>query len=162
MLQDKLERSDKLRVHCTGLENGGTFPLEFTGRGKNISPEFVLENLSPDAKTVAVTLKDISHPLFKRFTHWVIWNIPASNCIPGAIPHGKRVETPVRAVQGVAYGWHRYAGPKPPKGTQHQYCFTVYTLDCELSLGAGASMRKFLKSAANHILQQGTVIGAFE
>ena len=34
----------ELQVHCIGLENNATFPLENTGRGKDISPAFVLEN----------------------------------------------------------------------------------------------------------------------
>ena len=83
----------ELQAHCIGLENNDIFPLESTGRGKDISPAFELENLSPVAKTIAITLEDIKHPLFKNFTHWVIWNIPASKNIIGAIPHGKNVGT---------------------------------------------------------------------
>ena len=79
----------ELQVRCIGLENNDIFPLENTGRGKDISPAFEFENLSPVAKTIAITLEDIKHPLFKNFTHWVIWNIPASKNIIGAIPHGK-------------------------------------------------------------------------
>ena len=154
--------ADELQIRCIGLENNGTFPLEYTGRGKNISPEFVLTNLSPAAKTIAITLEDIKHPLFKNFTHWIIWNIPASQHIMGAILHGKTVESLDNAVQGIAYGWHKYAGPKPPKGKQHQYRFTVYVLDSVLSLSPNSTKKKFIKSAKNHIIQQGTVIGLFE
>ena len=52
-----------LRFRCPGLEDGGRFPLDNTGRGKDLSPEIVLENLSPQAKTLAVTLEDMSHPV---------------------------------------------------------------------------------------------------
>ncbi len=152
----------ELQVHCIGLENNATFPLENTGRGKDISPAFVLENLSPAAKTIAITLEDIGHPLFKNFTHWVIWNIPASKNIAGAIPHGKHVASLSNAVQGIAYGRHKYAGPKPPKGKQHQYRFTVYALDCVLSLSPNSKKSRLMKSAKNHILQQGTITGLFE
>ena len=61
---------------CDGMENGGRFPVEHTGRGRDASPGFSIRNLSPEAKTLAVTLEDLSHPV-KNFTHWVIWNIPA-------------------------------------------------------------------------------------
>ena len=74
-----------LRFHCPGLEDGGRFPRENTGRGKDLSPEIVLENLSPQARTLAVTLEDMSHPI-KGFTHWVMWNFPArtaSTATPG-------------------------------------------------------------------------------
>lgn len=152
----------KLQIHCIGLEDHGLFPLENTGRGKNLSPEFVLENLSPTAKTIAITLEDIKHPFFKNFTHWIIWNIPASQKIVGAIPHGKNVESLNNAAQGIAYGWHKYAGPKPPKGKRHQYRFTVYALDSILTLSPNSTKSRFIKSAESHILQQGTVIGLFE
>ena len=152
----------ELQIQCVGLESNGIFPLEYTGRGKDISPEFVLTNLSPAAKTIAITLEDIKHPFFKNFTHWVIWNIPASEYIIAAIPHGKSVEALNHAIQGIAYGWHKYAGPKPPKGKQHQYRFTVYVLDSVLSLSPNSTKNKFIKTAKNHIIQQATVIGLFE
>ena len=79
-----------------------------------------------------------------------------------AIPAGKTVAELGNAVQGVAYGWHRYAGPKPPKGKRHKYRFTIYVLDCRLDLGAFATKRKVLKKAAEHIIQQGSVCGYFE
>jgi len=152
----------ELQIQCVGLKNNGTFPLEYTGRGKDMSPEFVLKNLSPAAKTIAITLEDMNHPLFKDFTHWVIWNIPATPKITGAIPHGKRVESLNHAVQGIAYGWHKYAGPKPPKGKRHQYRFTIYALDSALSLSPNSTKNKFIKTARNHIIQQAALIGLFE
>ena len=154
--------NNELRIHCIGLKNKDIFPLENTGRGKDISPAFVLENLSPRAKTVAITLEDMKHPLFRNFTHWIIWNIPASKNIIGAIPHGRTVDSLNHAVQGIAWGWHKYAGPEPPKGKRHQYRFTVYVLDSVLSLSPASTKSRFLKAAENHILQRGTVIGFFE
>lgn len=38
---------ETLHFHCPGLTDGGRFPLDNTGRGKDLSPEMVLENLSP-------------------------------------------------------------------------------------------------------------------
>ena len=75
---------EALAIRCPGVENG-TFLLDHTGRGRDLSPELILENLSTEAVTLAVTLEDMSHPI-KNFTHWVIWNLPAADCIPGAIP----------------------------------------------------------------------------
>lgn len=82
---------------------------------KDISPEFVIGNLSLSAKTIVITLEDLSHPI-KKFTHWIIWNIPATSKIPQAIPSGKFVSILDGAVQGVGYGFYRYAGSKPPRG----------------------------------------------
>ena len=149
---------DILQVHCPGIENG-KFHIDHTGRGTDRSPELVLENLSPEAKTLAVVLENMSHPM-KGFTHWVIWNLPASERVPGGIPAGKTL--PDGAVQGVAYGLHRYAGPKPPRGTRHTYRFTVYALDCTLDLGSGARKKALLRRAEGHILQSGSILGVFE
>ena len=147
-----------LKVRCPGIQNS-KFLLDHTGRGRDLSPELILENLSPEAVTLAVTLEDMSHPI-KDFTHWVIWNLPAADRIPGAIPAGRTVLD--GAVQGVAYGLHRYAGPKPPKGRTHTYRFTVYALDRALDLHSRARKRTFLRAAEGHILQSGSILGEFE
>lgn len=185
-----------LRFHCPGLEDGGRFPLDNTGRGKDLSPEIALENLSPRARTLAVTLEDLSHPIvgissallrFRPeaktspaplvpppptrsaslgsrgdpggFTHWVMWNFPARKVIPGGIPQRDRLESGV--VQGMAYGIHRYAGPKPPVWACHRYRLTVYALDCILGLSANARKKHFLKAAEGHILQRGSLTAIF-
>ena len=148
---------EALAIRCPGVENG-TFLLDHTGRGRDLSPELILENLSTEAVTLAVTLEDVSHPI-KNFTHLVIWNLPAADRIPGAIPAGKTV--PGGGVQGVAYGLHRYTGPKPPRRTQHTYRFTVYALDCALDLSPASRKKVFLRAAEGHVLQRGSISGIF-
>lgn len=150
-----------LEFECAGITDGGKFPLECTGRGDNLSPQFTIKNLSPNAKTLIITLEDLSHPI-KNFTHWIIWNIPATNTIPGAISAGKIVPTIEGAIQGIGYGFHRYAGPKPPKNKSHKYGFTIYALDCSLDLKASSTKKKVLNKASTHIIQQGKICGYFE
>lgn len=153
---------DTLLFECAGMKNGDRFPIENTGRGQDLSPEFILKNLSPSAKTLAILLEDIRHPLFKSFTHWLIWNIPAAERITGAIPGGKIVPSLGGARQGIGYGWYRYAGPKPPKGQQHLYRFTIYALDSEIELSLFPTKGSFIKKAEGHMLQQGNLVGRFE
>ncbi len=150
-----------LEFECVGIKDGNKFPIENTGRGKNLSPEFIIKNLSSDAKTLIIILEDLSHPM-KDFTHWIIWNIPAANVIPKALPAGKIVSTLNGAIQGIGYGFHCYAGPKPPKGKSHQYGFTIYALDCLLDLKASSTKRKVLSKASGHIIQKGKICGYFE
>ena len=150
----------ELLFDCAGMTDEGTFLLDATGRGADRAPDFVLHNLSPQVKTLAITLEDLTHPI-KGFTHWVIWDIPAASRIQGGIPAGGRVPG-LGAVQGVGYGLHRYAGPKPPKGKTHCYQFTLYGLDCVLGLGPWATKRAFLRRAEGHILQKGAVKGSFK
>ena len=154
--------TETMRIHCDGLADNGAFPLKYTGRGLDASPAFRIFDFPSNTQTFAITLEDRNHPIFKDFTHWLIWNIPAGDSIPGAIPPGKRVKTLNHTVQGLAYGIHKYAGPKPPKGARHQYRFTVYALDCELSLTPCATKRIFLRKAKPHILQKAALSGTFE
>ncbi len=158
---EKIMNNTILEFECIGMDNGSKFPIEYTGRGQDISPEFVIKNLSPNAKTLAVTLEDLSHPI-KDFTHWIIWNIPAADRIRKNIPAGKTVPVLGNARQGVGYGLHRYAGPKPPKGKKHIYRFTIYSLDCKIDISANSMKRNFLKKAEKHIIQKGSILGEFE
>ena len=150
-----------LEFTCMDIENDGKFPLRNTGRGQDISPEFLIKSLSSKAKTLAITLEDLSHPV-KDFTHWLIWNIPAANQVQSGIPSGSHVPALDGACQGIGYGFHRYAGPKPPKGKTHIYRFTVYALDCELQLSVYSLKRAFLKKASGHIIQKGNITAKFE
>ena len=59
-----------------------------------------------------------------------------------AVPSGKSISSLQGAIQGMGYGFHCYAGPKPPKGKSHKYCFTVYVLDCKLDLSPFSFKRK--------------------
>ena len=150
-----------LDFDCVGIDDGGIIPIENTARGQDRSPEFLLWNLSPKAATLAVTLEDLTHPI-RDFTHWIIWNIPASNQIKGGIPAGKNVPGMRGARQGLAYGLHRYAGPKPPRGRTHIYRFTVYVLDCAITLSPRATKQAFLNTAERHIIQAGSITGEYE
>ena len=129
-----------LEFECIGMDGGSKFPIEYTGRGQDISPEFIIKNLSPN----------------------VIWNIPATDRIKKNIPVGKTVPMLGNARQGIGYGFHCYAGPKPPKGKKHTYRFTVYSLDCEINISANSMKRNFLKKAERHIIQKGSIVGEFE
>lgn len=152
---------DSLIFECGNMKNEETFPVENTGRGQDISPEFIIYNLSSRAKTLAIILEDISHPVFRDFTHWLIFNIPARDRINGAVPGGKMVPSLGNARQGIGYGWYKYAGPKPPKGRQHFYRFTIYALDSEIALTGLPTKTRFLKTAKGHIIQQGSIVGRF-
>jgi phosphatidylethanolamine-binding protein (PEBP) family uncharacterized protein len=79
----------ELIVECNDLRNGETFPIKYTGRGDDISPEFMLKNLSQNGKTIVIIFDDIKHHLFGIFNQWVIWNIPAMDIIQKIYPRVK-------------------------------------------------------------------------
>lgn len=145
---------DKL-VIVTGFDDGSVFPIKHTGFGQNISPAFEIQNLSKDAKSIAVILEDLSHPI-KNFTHWIVWNIKAEPIIPENVGNQDGVK------QGIAYGFHKYAGPKPPASSKHLYRFSIYSLDTMLDLTPNTMKKKLLKAMNDHILQKGTLTGYCE
>lgn len=152
---------ENLHFTIPGLHEGERFPLEYTGRGEDLSPEFQLYGIPQGAKTLAITLDDMSLST-DGFSHWVIWNLPVKGTIPAEIPAGARLREMGNAIQGIGYGRHMYAGPKPPHGSHHDYKFTVYALDTVLNIDQNSGRDDFLRAAKGHILQQSSITGVFE
>jgi len=155
-------QANNLVVTSDAFENGGIIPVDYTGHGKDISPRLVLSDISPNAKSIAVLMDDIKHPLFKIYNHWIIWNLPVMQEIPESIPHGKYLEILGGAMQGTGYGRHKYRGPKPPFGTTHLYQYNVYVLDCRLELDVTAKKADLLKAMEGHVLQHGYLVGKYK
>ena len=154
--------NDKLFIECKYFNDGDTIPIDYTGRGKDLSPEFTLHNLPPETQTIAIIMHDIKHHIFGIFNHWVIWNIPAQEIIPGGIPTGEILPDLGNAVQGIGYGRHRYAGPKPPKGKQHIYRFTFFALRQRIELKSSAKKKQLLQAIEPYIIQSANISGRYE
>ena len=63
---------------------------------------------------------------------------------------------------GIAYGKHCYRGPKPPFNWNHEYLFTLYTLDCTLEANEKSKKEDILKLAEGHILQKAELRGRYQ
>lgn len=161
--RDTLDYStfEKLTVTSYAFENGGKIPIQYTGRGKDISPDFRLSTISENGKSIAIIMDDLDAPVIGILNHWVIWNIPIQEIIPENIPHGAVVESLGNAVQGVGWGKHMYRGPKPPFGS-HRYQFHVYILDCKLDLSSNAGKKELLDAMNGHVIQYGCITGNFK
>jgi Raf kinase inhibitor-like YbhB/YbcL family protein len=155
---------EELTVTSDAFENGGTIPIQHTGRGEDTSPGLKLSGLSPNGKSIAIVMDDIDHPMFGIYNHWVMWNVPVLDEIPGAIPRGAVVETLDGAIQGNGYGKHRYRGPKPPllAKNSHRYQFNVFVLNCKIDIGCKSTKRTLLQGMESHIIQYGSLIGTFK
>lgn len=151
-----------LKITSPSFKEGDWIPKKHSARGEDISPCLKLEGIIENAKSIVITLDDASHPLFPNYNHWVIWNIPVQEIIPEAIQHGKIVESLGDAIQGKAYGKHRYKGPKPTFKTIHTYIFTVYILDCKIDLSPKSKKKDLVEKMSGHILQQSTFSGKFQ
>lgn len=148
----------QLIITSPAFQNEAVIPELYTGRGADISPELRLSQIDEKAKSLAVIMDDLGHPI-PEFNHWVIWNIPVLQTIPAGIPHGAHVLN--GATQGRGYGKNRYRGPKPPFNWSHRYRYSVYVLDTLLSLPETARKRDLLITIQGHILQEGHLMGRF-
>lgn len=142
------------------FEHEGLIPEQYTGYGADISPELHLSDVDLRAKSIAIIMDDLGHPI-PAYNHWVIWNIPVMQVIPANIPHGKTVKSLSNAVQGRGYGKHKYRGPKPPFKWSHRYQFNIYVLDCTLDLPNASRKRNLLNAMDGHILQQAALVGHY-
>ncbi|MBO0452886.1 YbhB/YbcL family Raf kinase inhibitor-like protein [Candidatus Enterococcus murrayae] len=155
-----IEGVSRLEITSPAFKNGDKIPIDYTGNGKDRSPELRLSELDRRAVSLVVIMDDIDHPLAGVYNHWLIWNIPPMKIIPAEIPQGKQVSELGNSVQGIGYGKHRYRGPKPPFGS-HRYKYNVFVLDTKLDLLASSRKRELLEAMAGHILQYGYLIGEY-
>lgn len=151
---------NNLTVTSPAFENEAVIPVQYTGRGEDISPELHLSSIDENAKSMAVIMDDMGHPI-PAYNHWVIWNIPIMEIIPQNIPHGAHIAELNGATQGRGYGRNKYRGPKPPFNWSHRYQFNVYVLDCLLDLPVRSRKRDVLTAMEGHVLQEGCLVGRF-
>ncbi|MFW6112670.1 MAG: YbhB/YbcL family Raf kinase inhibitor-like protein, partial [Chloroflexota bacterium] len=122
-----------LSVYSAAFKEGGRIPQKYTCKGQDISPPLKWENAPDETRAFTVIVDDRDAP-GGVFTHWVLFNLPASTSeLPAAIPAQERL--PGGALQGKNdFGRIGYSGPCPPPGPAHHYRFTVYALDKPLEL----------------------------
>ncbi len=150
----------ELKVTSPAFEDNGRIPDKYAGFDADISPELRLSGLDEKAKSIAVVMNDLDHPI-KGYNHWLIWNIKPTDVIPENIPHGEELPS-LGAMQGIGYGRHGYAGPKPPFNWRHRYEFIVYVLDEKVNLPANIRRKNLLEAMEGHILQKGALIGCYQ
>ncbi len=139
------------------------FPKEFTCDGMNTSPRIEISGLNAvsNVSSLAMTMEDPDAPT-GTFIHWVIWNLPPVNTIPGNIPDTMNVTTPIKAVQGKnGAGKIGYIGPCPPKGKPHRYFLRVYGLDGMLDLKPGSNKTALENAMKGHTILQGETMATY-
>lgn len=140
--------------------SGENIPSRFTCEGSDISPPLSWKGVPADAKSIALIMDDQDAPS-GTFVHWVLYNIPAgTQQLPEGVPSGKVLGDGSR--QGTTdFGRTGYGGPCPPRGKPHRYFFTIYALDNQLDLQAGASRKQVDSAMKGHVLAQGELMGKF-
>lgn len=157
---DTLMKTDTLNVKSGSFTNNEFIPSKYCCDAENISPSLEWSGGPVSTKTYALICDDPDAPS-KVWVHWIIFNIPSTvTKLDEDIPSGENTSDSI--LQGTNdSGNMGYSGPCPPSGTHH-YRFTIYALDCSLSLKAGVSRDNVDAAMKNHILAQGEIIGLYK
>ena len=150
-----------LHLTSSAFEPERDIPQEFTCDGRNISPELSWSGAPSTTKSFALVMHDPDAPVPGGFTHWLVYNIPATvDHLPEHVPNQDAL--PGGGVQakndGGKYG---YMGPCPPSGT-HRYYFRLYALDLNLDSTAGSSKAALEKAIEGHVLAQAELLGRYK
>jgi Raf kinase inhibitor-like YbhB/YbcL family protein len=151
----------KMRLISEDLQDGKPIPRKFTCDGENVSPRFRWEEAPQEAKSFVLLLDDPDAPREDGFTHWVLYNIPATlDEIHENVPKGQgRVKG--LGVQGKNdAGQLGYTGPCPPSGS-HRYFARLYALRKELDLKPGATARAVQDAIEGLIIEQAETMGTY-
>jgi Raf kinase inhibitor-like YbhB/YbcL family protein len=149
-----------LTLSSPAFTNDSNIPSKFTcdAGQPNPSPALAWTDAPAGTKSFALIMHDPDAPMAGGFTHWVLFDIPATTM---ALPEGFQAGSV--GVSGNS-GFRRagYGGPCPPTGTHH-YHFTLSALDVPtLGLQAGATKADVEKAIAGHVLGTADLVGLYQ
>ena len=161
--------SSTLSLTSTAFSEGASIPSKYTCDGEQVhpadggvNPPLSISGVPAEAKSLALIMDDLDVPKQLRpdgvFNHWTLFNIP-----PQTTEIATGVTIGVPGANGA--GKNTYAGPCPPpqyQPNEHRYTLTLYALDQELPLKAGASKADVLQAMQGHILAQAQLIGKYK
>jgi Raf kinase inhibitor-like YbhB/YbcL family protein len=164
LLPRKDPRRMAILIESPAFASGGAIPKLHTCDGMDISPPLTWSGVPETARSLALICEDPDAPR-GTWTHWVIFDIPASvKELAADVPTKERVAVAAggeTAVQGKNdFGKTGYGGPCPPGGT-HRYFFRIYALDIEVGLGPRTTRLDLLRSIKGHILAEGELMGTY-
>jgi Raf kinase inhibitor-like YbhB/YbcL family protein len=143
-------------LSSAAFQEGDAIPPEYTCDGEDISPELSWAGAPDGAASLMLVMDD---PDAGGWVHWVVFNLPAADgSLPRNIPAGPLASGALHGVN--SWGDAAYGGPCP-HSAEHRYVFTLYALDTDLGLEAGATGDDLLQAAAGHVLESVSLIGVY-
>ena len=151
-----------LVLTSSAFQPDGSIPSQYTCDGDHTPPPLSIAGAPEGTQSFALIMEDPDVPTpvkpDGKFLHWVLFNIPATTTEIG--PTGS---VGVQGLNGA--GAEGYTGPCPPKEyepQEHRYIFSLYALDAELSLTAGATREEVVQAMEGHILGETQLIGRYK
>jgi Raf kinase inhibitor-like YbhB/YbcL family protein len=147
-------------IRSDAFDQDQPIPSRFTCDGEDVSPALSWSDVPDGTQSFALIVDDPDAP--RVFTHWVLYNLPASaQGLPEGVAKTDRPES--GGFQGrTDFGNTGYGGPCPPPGRPHRYRFRLYALDGLIDLGPGATKQQVLDAIEGHILGQTQLVGTYQ
>jgi Raf kinase inhibitor-like YbhB/YbcL family protein len=144
-------------ITSSAFNDGGMIPPKFTCDGGDMNPELLIQNVPPEAQSLALIVHDPDAPMSGGFTHWTVWNIDPKMSII------KEESISPGSVEGEnGAGWTGYMGPCPPPNAEpHHYHFQLYALDAALDLPDGAPLTALRKEIDEHVITSAELVGLY-
>jgi Raf kinase inhibitor-like YbhB/YbcL family protein len=148
-----------LSISSSAFQDGGKLPQQYSCNGENVSPPIEITSIPEGTQSLVLIMDDPDAPS-GTWTHWVLYNLPATI---SAIPE-KASTKPVwdDGTMQAKNDWDdaRYGGACPPDGI-HRYFFKLYALDVKLDLKKKSRLRKVEKAMKGHILAKAKLMAKY-
>jgi Raf kinase inhibitor-like YbhB/YbcL family protein len=150
------DAATSFRVWSPAFPPGGRIPRVYTCDGRDLSPPLRWAGAPVGTRSFVLIVDDPDAP-GGTFTHWVLFDIPATRTdLPEALPRGA-----VGKSGTTSFGRAGYGGPCPPSGV-HRYVFTLYALDVpSLGLREGSPRSAVERAMRGHVLASARYIGRY-
>lgn len=150
-----------LEIKSDAFQNGGYMPSQYTCDSDNISPSLSWNDVPSGTKSFVLICDDPDAP-FKRWTHWVVFNIPKDKTsLSENIPQRGILDD--ATIQGINdFGKAGYGGPCPPAGKGHRYSFKLYALDSILDLDENSTKEAVLEASNGHVIAEAQTFGIYQ
>ena len=146
----------EFRLVSEAFREGARIPPRYSCDGDDRSPPLHWAGEPDGTRSFTLRVVDPDAP-DGEFTHWVLYDLPASRheIVEGESGVGVEGRNDFQRL-----GW---SGPcPPPKHGDHRYYFTLSALDCEsLGLPKGATRAEVEKSMRGHVLDEARWMGRF-
>jgi Raf kinase inhibitor-like YbhB/YbcL family protein len=144
--------------------DGADIPVRHTCDGDNRSPHLAWTDPPEGTRSLALVVDDPDAPS-GTFTHWLLYDIPAT-----AREIGEGISDRTVGISGRnSFGKSGYGGPCPPPGDEaHRYRFTLYALDVPSLKIRGKDPSKELTAKeleseiSAHILDSARLVGRYQ
>ena len=148
--------TSNMKITIDSFKNGENIPAKYSCDGDNINPEIKITEIPQEAQSLVLIMDDPDAPM-GLFTHWIVFNIPASSNV--VINENSVPQNSVLGLNSASQT--SYVGPCPPTGT-HRYYFKVFALDSLLNLQEGAKREEIEREMTSHIIDQAQYLGLYQ